>query len=86
VPDQIIVFKADLERDVLRLQWGDFEGYEVDIDGLIPADAITGLFFSTINLDRSRPVQVLNLRSRDGFQTSRQKMVETQALIVKFGL
>src|SRR4030095_12103772 len=58
---QILIFKVDLERDLLRCQWQRFEGLEIHFDDLTAPNAVAGLVLAAVHLDCPRPVEDLNL-------------------------
>src|SRR5262249_30382157 len=58
---QILVFKVNLERDLLRCQWRLFAGVEIHFDGFSAANAVAGLVLAAVHTDCPRPVECLNL-------------------------
>src|SRR5258706_5506473 len=64
---KIGIFEVDLERDLLGSERSPFDSIQVDFNSLGAANAITGFFVTALDVDRSRPVEMLDLRTRHVF-------------------
>src|SRR5437762_14332996 len=82
---QILVLVIDLERNLLRCKRNRFERFQIHVDAFGSANAVTGFFLTTIDVDCSGPVQLLNLRPSDVFEIPGQEMVQTRASVVRPG-
>jgi hypothetical protein len=75
---QILIFKVDLERDLLRCQWQRFEGLEIHFDDLSAPNAVAGLVLAAVHMDCPRPVEDLNLGTGEVLEVLRKENVQPE--------
>src|SRR5262249_32842959 len=75
---QILIFKVNLERDLLRSQWQRFVGLEIHFDNLSAPNAVAGLVLAAVDTDCPRRIEDLDLGTGEVLEVLRKENVQPE--------